>query len=85
MFLFNFCYQVIKLIDFCFTIIQPPIPEIGREIDKDDEKPFEINGYRIPPGTWLQVSSYMCARDEKNFPDPYRFKPERFSKESDDM
>lgn len=63
----------------------PPIPEIGREIKEDEDAGLEINGFKVPAGSWLQVSSYISARNEKFFKDSYEFKPERFSHESEDL
>jgi cytochrome P450 len=53
----------------------PPIPEIARLVDKQ----IQINGYDIPVGTWLMVSTYTSARIEDYFENPTQFMPERFS------
>ncbi|KAI0478322.1 cytochrome P450 [Xylaria cf. heliscus] len=35
-------------------------------------------GYKLPPGTVLSESSYLLHTDEKAFPEPFEFKPERW-------
>nr|ATW72322.1 cytochrome p450 CYP3049F2 [Brachionus calyciflorus] len=52
----------------------PPIPEIARISDKE----IEINGLKIPPKTWIQVSTYVSGRYEEYFEEPEKFLPERF-------
>lgn len=39
-------------------------------------------GYLIPKGTLTQIHIYMIHRDEKYFPEPNLFKPERFMHEN---
>ncbi|KAI0642617.1 cytochrome P450 [Trametes meyenii] len=41
----------------------------------------EFNGWRIPKGTLLIPNQWAMARDEKAFPDPDAFTPERFLKD----
>ncbi|KAL9080413.1 MAG: hypothetical protein Q9157_000798 [Trypethelium eluteriae] len=36
------------------------------------------NGYHIPKGTWVQGNVWAIHHHEREFPDPDRFKPERF-------
>ena len=42
---------------------------------------FELGGYPLPKGTWIVMSPYMVHRIPEIFPDPYRFKPERWLSE----
>jgi cytochrome P450 len=42
------------------------------------------NGYVIPKGTWTQGNVWAIHHNEKDFPDPDRFNPERFLKDSPD-
>ena len=53
----------------------PPIPEIARLVKHE----IKINGHKIPEDSWLQVSTYVSARQEEYFDDPFQFKPERFN------
>ncbi|MEP0768145.1 cytochrome P450 [Trichocoleus sp. ST-U1] len=40
--------------------------------------PFEITGYKLPPGTVIVPSIYLAHHREETFPQPKQFKPERF-------
>ncbi|XP_010554159.1 PREDICTED: cytochrome P450 71B3-like [Tarenaya hassleriana] len=40
--------------------------------------PVQIQGYDIPPRTWLQVNAFAIARDPENWENPDEFIPERF-------
>lgn len=42
---------------------------------------FELGGHPLPKGTWIVMSPYMVHRVPEIFPDPYRFKPERWLSE----
>jgi len=44
----------------------------------------EWNGYTIPKGTWVQGNVWAIHHNEKDFPDPDRFNPNRFLKDSPD-
>lgn len=39
---------------------------------------FVVEGQVIPPGTQVAVSQYSVQHDERLFPEPYKFKPERW-------
>jgi cytochrome P450 len=42
------------------------------------KKPFEIGGYRLAPGTRLALGGAVTHFDERRFPNPREFRPERF-------
>jgi cytochrome P450 len=42
---------------------------------------FELGGHPLPKGTWVVMSPYVTHRIPEIFPDPYRFKPERWLSE----
>ena len=39
---------------------------------------FELASYRFSKGTWILMSPYITHRIPEVFPDPYRFRPERW-------
>jgi cytochrome P450 len=39
---------------------------------------FELSSHLFPKGTWIVMSPYITQRIPEVFPDPYRFKPERW-------
>jgi cytochrome P450 len=41
-------------------------------------KPFEVGGYRIPPGVLIGLSAGLTHYDPQLFPQPDRFLPDRF-------
>jgi hypothetical protein len=43
----------------------------------------EWNGYHIPKGTWIQGNVWAIHHNEREFPDPDRFEPARFLKDSE--
>ena len=52
----------------------PPVPNVTRKADED----ITIRGRVIPKGTEIILSIMSVHRDERYWPDPHRFKPERF-------
>ena len=58
--------------------LSPSVPLIRREITDE----IKFDGYTIPVGATVQMNIYSVHHDEKHFPDPYAFKPERFLPEN---
>jgi cytochrome P450 len=58
--------------------LYPPAWAIGRLALKD----HEIGGYTIPAKALVLLSPYVTHRDERYFPDPTRFDPERWMPEA---
>jgi cytochrome P450 len=54
--------------------LYPPAWGIGRRAIND----CEVKGYRIPAGTNVFLMQWITHRDERYFPDPERFDPERW-------
>jgi cytochrome P450 len=58
--------------------LYPPAWGIGRRaID-----PFEARGFEIPSRAVVLMCPYIVQRDERFFPDPERFEPERWTSEA---
>jgi cytochrome P450 len=58
--------------------LYPPAWAMGRMATED----VEIGPYRFPKGSFLFFSQYIVQRDPKYFPDPLKFRPERFTAEA---
>lgn len=58
--------------------LYPPAWGIGRRAVSD----FEVGGYRLPAGTNIFLMQWITHRDERFYPDPQCFKPERWEGES---
>ena len=54
--------------------LYPSVPAIGRVTAEE----VEIEGNSIPAGTEIMLVIMMLHREEKYFPDPERFDPDRF-------
>ncbi|XP_072052037.1 1,25-dihydroxyvitamin D(3) 24-hydroxylase, mitochondrial-like [Amphiura filiformis] len=58
--------------------LYPVLPANNRILDRD----VVIGGYHIPKKTMVGSLQYVIGRDEKVFPDPNSFKPERWLRET---
>ncbi len=58
--------------------LYPPAWAMGRQAIEE----VEIGPYRLPKGCFVFFSQYMVHRDERYFPEPLRFDPERFEPEA---
>ncbi len=54
--------------------LHPSVPIIRRRLAEE----VTIEGFKLPLDTTVQLQIYAVHHDEKHFPDPYAFKPERF-------
>jgi cytochrome P450 len=57
----------------------PPIHVGNRNTAQD----MTVAGYRVPAGTRVMYSIYLSHRDKDLWPDPERFRPERFEQGQD--
>ncbi len=58
--------------------LYPPAWILGRRALKD----YEVGGYHVPAGAIVIMSQYVTHRDERYFPEPLRFDPERWTPEA---
>ncbi|KAK7103406.1 cytochrome P450 3A21-like [Littorina saxatilis] len=59
----------------------PPVPMFGRRAIETRT----IKGVTIPAGSSVMAAAYALMRDEEYFPEPEKFTPERFEKDSQDQ
>ena len=53
---------------------RPVVPVVARHVSEA----IELDGYLIPAGSTLMVSIYLVHNDPETYPEPERFRPERF-------
>ncbi|XP_063705000.1 cytochrome P450 4C1-like [Culicoides brevitarsis] len=61
----------------CLRVL-PTVANVGRTVTEE----FEVAGYKIPVGAGVSIGIYGCSRDERYFPDPEKFDPDRFLPEN---
>ncbi|WP_027941753.1 cytochrome P450 [Amycolatopsis taiwanensis] len=54
--------------------LRPVVPEVARKLTEETE----IGGFRLPAGFVVMPSIVMVHADSRHYPDPSRFRPERF-------
>lgn len=57
----------------------PPAWVIGRQPIES----FELGGFTLPAGSIVMMSPWLIQRDERFFPEPLRFAPERWTPEAE--
>ncbi|XP_052863031.1 cytochrome P450 4C1-like [Anopheles cruzii] len=71
----------LKLLERCIKEslrLYPSVPFFGRTTTED----MQLGGYHVPSGTIVGIQSYHVHRDERFFPDPETFDPDRFLPEN---
>jgi cytochrome P450 len=48
-------------------------------LDRTTVRPFRLGHHLLPPGTVIQLATWVVHRDQRWFPDPNAFRPERFA------
>ncbi|RZC32412.1 cytochrome P450 CYP314A1 [Asbolus verrucosus] len=54
--------------------LYPTANALGRILDEE----MELSGYRLQPGTVVVCHSGIACKDERNFKEPHKFRPERW-------
>jgi hypothetical protein len=54
---------------------RPVLPNVQPRLVKQE---LELGGWTYPPGCCLVGNAYLVHHDRELYPDPYRFRPERF-------
>jgi cytochrome P450 len=58
--------------------VYPPAWTMSRFVLKD----YTVGGYTMPAGSLVLMSQYVMHRDERYYPQPHRYDPERWSPEA---
>lgn len=58
--------------------LYPPVPSFGRTLSED----LQVDEYKLPKGCMVIIEAFHLHRDERYFPDPERFDPDRFLPEN---
>lgn len=74
------CKYLRATIDEALRVTPPVGGTLWRELSdaQKDNEPFIVDGHVIPPGTMVGVSIYCLHHNEKYFPEPFEFCPERW-------
>jgi cytochrome P450 len=54
--------------------LRPPVPVVVRRL----LEPMRLAGYELPAGTTVAPCIHLIHRSERHYPEPRRFRPERF-------
>lgn len=54
--------------------LRPALPFVMRRVNK----PYQLAGYELEPQTMIAINLYLLHRRDDLFPEPDRFRPERF-------
>ncbi|OTB05051.1 hypothetical protein M426DRAFT_57542 [Hypoxylon sp. CI-4A] len=76
------CKYLRACIDETLRMSPPLSGTLWREATRDDSMengPLVIDGHLIPPGTQIGVCTYAIHHNEEYFPEPFVFKPERWT------
>jgi len=54
----------------------------AEQVDRKVVRPFTLEGFRIPAGSWISILIRESHRNPKTFPEPDAFRPHRFLERS---
>lgn len=74
------CRYLRACIDEALRMSPPVNGTLWRQLvaDDDSSQPLVVDGHVVPPGTHIGVNIYTLHHNEDYFPDPYKYKPERW-------
>lgn len=72
------CTYLRAVIDETLRMAPPFVGTFWREADTSFKGPFVVDGHVIPAGTIVGVNPYCLMHNEKYFPEPFQFRPERW-------
>ncbi|KAJ4393463.1 hypothetical protein N0V93_002675 [Gnomoniopsis smithogilvyi] len=78
------CRYLRAVIDETLRIAPPFVGTFWREPDQSYKGSFVVDGHVIPPGTIVGVNPYSLMHNEKYFPHPFQFRPERWLDDTED-
>ncbi|KAK7701523.1 hypothetical protein SLS64_010268 [Diaporthe eres] len=78
----NSCAYLRAVIDETLRIAPSSLGTLWRQQDvstpSNAKQPFVVDGHVIPPGVQVGINPYMLLHNEEYFPEPFKFKPERW-------
>ncbi|XP_059104984.1 cytochrome P450 3A41-like [Peromyscus eremicus] len=79
-------YEVLVEMEYLDMVVNETMRlyPVGNRINRLSKKDAEINGVFIPKGTVVVIPIYVLHQDPRYWPEPEKFRPERFSKENKD-
>ncbi|KAI2629257.1 cytochrome P450 [Hypomontagnella submonticulosa] len=72
------CKYLRACIDESLRMNPPSLATLWREQAEDSHVPVTVEGHAVPRGTQVGVNVYALHHNEDYFPDPFKFKPERW-------
>ncbi|TVY75551.1 Cytochrome P450 monooxygenase apf7, partial [Lachnellula suecica] len=72
------CKYLRAVIDETLRVAPPFVGTFWREPYSDYTQPLVVDGHVIPHGTMVGVNPYCVMHNEKYFPEPFKFQPERW-------
>jgi cytochrome P450 len=77
------CKYLRATIDETLRIAPPFVGTFWREPYADNTQPFVVDGHIIPRGTMVGVNPYCIMHNPEYFPEPFKFRPERWLESED--
>lgn len=81
------CVYLRAVIDETLRIAPSSLGTLWRQQDtstpSNAKKPFVVDGHVIPPGVQVGINPYTLMHNEEYFPEPFKFKPERWLQPED--